>query len=114
MSKEGISFNPVGSPDPNDPRRIPAILEMIPHLLNRRPYIQWKLSDTIRMNGTDPAQNHPEVLDMLFSPQDARSWAQTLLAAANIAEDMADDLELGGSKKPKRFPPPPHIHTGYR
>lgn len=101
MSHEGISFDSVEPIDPNDLRRV-ANLELAPLLIRGQPYIQWKMYEAIRMSNPGQAQNQPEVLDMLISPKDARSYAQALVDAAN----MADDLPPGESEKPKRFPLP--------
>jgi hypothetical protein len=97
MIEQGIRFEPTNPPDPDDLRVVPADMRFAPLVRNGRAYIAWKISDAIRLNESRVLPPHRSVLDLLISPEDARSYAQILLDVADEAEQM----EQGGSGRPQ-------------
>jgi hypothetical protein len=51
-------------------------------------YIEWSISDVIRMSGEDQKKDHPYVVRALILPSDARAFAQCLIDAAHQAETL--------------------------
>ena len=103
MSTQGIRFEPTDPPDPDDWRVVPADMHFTPLVRNGRAYIEWSISDTIRLNESRVLPPTRSVLDLLISPEDARAYAQILLEVAEQAEEM----EPGGSGIAKGMRPPP-------
>ena len=97
MSYEGIFFDPVQPPDPNDVRRLPSEVSLGLILKNGKAYIEWILSGATSVQDPENASASANVLEFLLSPSDARSMSWALMNAA----EMAEDLQAGGSGRPK-------------
>jgi hypothetical protein len=94
-----VSFDPIGPPDPNDPRVLPASMQFSLVRHEGRTYIEWYIADGVRVGGPNPKKSRPDMVRSLLSPSDARMIAQQLLDAAIWAE--------GGSALPFGIEPPP-------
>jgi hypothetical protein len=86
MPEHSISFNRQSPPDPSDPRKVPAGMLFVPVSRGGRAYIVWKIAEVINLSEQTEIKHHPYVLEMLISPSDARSFAESLLDIANRIE----------------------------
>jgi hypothetical protein len=101
IEKMSVSFDPIGPPDPNDPRILPASMQFSLVRKESCTYIEWNIAEGVRIGGLNPKKDRPFIVRTLLSPSDARMIAQQLLDAATWAE--------GGSGLPRgmEHPPPP-------
>jgi len=53
-------------------------------------YIQWDIAEAVPIKDLQENRHYPPVLKMLISPADARAFAESLLRAASVAQEMQD------------------------
>jgi hypothetical protein len=98
-----ISFDPICPANPYDPRIVPASMQFTLVFKYERTYIEWNISETVKMRGENDKRHHPYIVRTLIIPADARRYAQMLMDAA----ERAESLQNGGSGHSSDFPPPP-------
>lgn len=88
---------------PLDPRIVPASMQFTFVSKYERTYIEWNISETVRISGGNEKRHYRYILRTLISPADARLCARQLVDAA----ERADSIQSGGSGHSSDFPLPP-------
>lgn len=51
-------------------------------------YLEWKIAEAVPIHSLQSAQGYPYLITALISPADTRAFAQSLLDAADMAENI--------------------------